>query len=317
MKLRNRCAGFTLTEIAIVMLIIGLALAATVMPVGRMFQASQIGANQERLDTAREALLTFASVNGRLPCPDRNGDGLEDQRNNGDPVNFGCLGNFYEGFLPWATIGVAQTDYWGTRLRYRVSVQFTRSGIDPAWTCGTVNGQSLAGTALAGCTSATAGHPAPGCRMPNYPTSLANSCVFDIADAGDVPIRDGQPGRTGSVFLMNLTTNAFGQPLSHGAAAVVLSHGANKFGGTEQSGTVFAAPPAGSDEALNGPALGAIATGARASANPFIARPPLDNAPSGCNDNGNTNLCNFDDQLVYFGANVLISRMVQAGLRLR
>ena len=55
-----------------------------------------------------------------------------------DPPSFGCAGNIYEGFLPWATLGVQQTDYWGTRLRYRVSAEFTRRGNDPAWTCGSV-----------------------------------------------------------------------------------------------------------------------------------------------------------------------------------
>lgn len=317
MNPRKRCRGFTLTEIAIVMLIVGLVLAGTVLPVGKLFQNTQINTNQERLDAAREALLSYVAVNGRLPCPDRTGDGLEDARNAGDAANVGCLGNIYEGFLPWATLGVPQADYWGTRFRYRVSVQFTRSGTDPAWTCGTVNGQSLSGTTLAGCTSATAGHPPPGCRMPNYPTSLANACVFEITDAGDIPIRDGQAGRTGSVFLMNYTTNAFGQPTSQGAVAVVLSHGANRLGGTGQDGTVYAAPAAGTDEALNGPALAAIGTGPRTAANPFIQRPPIDGAAAGCNDNSNTGLCNFDDQLTYFGVNVMISRMSQAGLRLR
>ncbi|MBL8382414.1 MAG: type II secretion system protein, partial [Burkholderiales bacterium] len=145
--------GFTLTEIAIVMLILGLVIAAGITPLTRLIQSSQIASNQERLEAAREALLAFAAVNGRLPCPDRTGDGIEDQRTLADPVGFGCAGNLYEGFLPWATLGVQQTDYWGTRLRYRVSVQFTRAGADPAWTCGTVNGQSLAGTTLAGCTA--------------------------------------------------------------------------------------------------------------------------------------------------------------------
>ena len=38
---------------------------------------------------------------------------------------------------------------------------------------------------------------------------------------------------------------------------------------------------------------------------------------AGCSDNGGANLCYFDDQLVFIGANTLISRMIQSGLRLR
>ena len=284
MKSALRQNGFTLIEIAIVMLIIGLALAATLVPVGRLFQASQISSNQERLDAAREGLLTFAAINGRPPCPDRTGDGLEDRRAVADPANFGCAANIYEGFLPWATLGVQQTDYWGTRLRYRVSGEFTRKT------------NEITGALPAGC-SATITAPAN-----------PNTCTFEIADNGDIPVRDGQVGRTGSVFLMNPPT---------GAVAVVVSHGSNRLGGTGQDGTVFAAPPAGTDEALNGPALGAIAAGPRLGAAPFIVRPPLDGAPAGCNDNSATTLCNFDDQVVFIGASTLVSRVMQSGLRLR
>ena len=302
----RRAAGFTLVEIAIVLLIIGLVLVAAVGPMNRLFQSAQINANQERLDAAREALLVFASVNGRLPCPDRTGDGREDVRSAADPPSFGCSGNLYEGFLPWATLGVQQTDYWGTRFRYRVSAEFTRRGNDPAWTCGATAGQNVLGAALAGCT--------PGGAPSGCTTSAANpnSCTFEIADAGDIPIRDGQAGRPGSVYIMDPT---IAPPT--GAAAVVLSHGSNKAGGTGQDGTVYAAPAGGSDEALNGPALGAIPAGARTAATPFIVRPLLDAATSGCADNGGATLCFFDDQLVFIGTSTLVSRMVQSGLRLR
>ncbi|MBL8381990.1 MAG: hypothetical protein JNM90_02870, partial [Burkholderiales bacterium] len=109
----------------------------------------------------------------------------------------------------------------------------------------------------------------------------------------------------------------FGQPLTQGAAAIVLSHGPNRLGGTGQDGTVYAAPPGGTDEALNGPAIGAVTPGARPSTNPFIIRPPLDGSSAGCSDGGGTTLCYFDDQATYLGVNALIARMVQAGLRLR
>jgi prepilin-type N-terminal cleavage/methylation domain-containing protein len=299
--------GFTLTEIAIVMLVIGLALAATVVPVGRLIQSGQIGNNQEKLESAREALFAFAAINGRLPCPDRTGDGLEDRRAGGDPSSFGCAGDIYEGFLPWATLGVQQVDYWGTRLRYRVSAEFTRAGNTNEWICGPVAGQSLAGTLAPGC--AVSGSLPPGC---NATTSNPNSCTFEIADTGDIPVRDGQAGRTGSVYLMNPTVIP-----PTGAVAVILSHGANRFGGTGQDGTVYAAPAAGTDEALNGSALGTIPAGPRLAGAPFISRSPLDGASAACNDNANIALCNFDDQLVYIGANTLVSRVLQSGLRLR
>lgn len=308
MILGNRQSGFTLTEIAIVMLVIGLALVGALGPVNRLFQISQTNANQERLDAARDALLAFAAINGRLPCPDRTGDGVEDRNASGAAPTLGCTGGINEGFLPWVTLGVQQTDYWGTRFRYRVSAEFTRSGTDPNWICGVAPGTNLAAppTALAGCIP---GGLPTGCTAT---ASNPNSCTFDISDTGDIPVRDGQVGRPGSVFLMNSTV----APPS-GAVAVVLSHGPNRVGGTSQDGTVYPVPAGGTDEALNGPALGAIAAGARLAANPFIMRPPLDTTAGGCSDNGGANLCLFDDQLVFIGANTLVNRMIQSGLRLR
>jgi type II secretory pathway pseudopilin PulG len=305
----HRAAGFTLTETAIVLLIIGLALSATVVPVSRLFQASQFSSNQERLDAAREALMAFAAINGRLPCPDRTGDGVEDRRATADNASFGCQGNIYEGFLPWVTLGVQQTDYWGTRFRYRVSAEFTRAGNTNEWICSATNGLSLAGTAATGCTTGLNGSPPPGCTTP---PGNPNSCTFEIADTGDIPVRDGQAGRAGTTFLMNTTVTP-----PTGAVAVILSHGPNRLGGTDQFGTNMAVPAGGTDEALNAPALAAIATGARPSTSPFIVRPPLDGAPTGCNDNATGTLCNFDDQVTYVGANNLVARLLQSGLRLR
>lgn len=303
----GRQHGFTLLEIAIVLVVIGLALAATIVPVGRLIQSGQAGSNQARLDSALEALLAFAAINGRLPCPDRTGDGLEDRRAGADPATFGCAGNLYEGFLPWVTLGVPQGDYWGTRLRYRVSAEFTRAGNTNEWICGPVAGQSLAGTAAPGC--AVAGTLPPGC---NATPANPNSCTFEIADTGDIPVRDGQAGRAGSVFLMDPTVAP-----PTGAVAVIVSHGANRRGGTGTDGTVFGVPAAGTDEALNGVALGAVAAGPRLAAAPFIVRSPIDGAPAACNDNAAGVLCDFDDQVVYVGANLLVSRLLQAGLRLR
>jgi hypothetical protein len=66
------------------------------------------------LNEARDALIGFAQINGRLPCPANNALG------NGKEV---CGGNDF-GFLPWGELGVAPTDPWGRMIRYRVSASF-------------------------------------------------------------------------------------------------------------------------------------------------------------------------------------------------
>ena len=300
--------GFTLTELAIVMLIIGLALVGLLGPINRQIQQAHYNVTQERLEAAREAVLSFAVTYGRLPCPDQNGDGLEDRRLDNDPARIGCLNHIYEGFLPWATLGVLQTDYWGNRFRYRVSYEFVRAGNNNNWICGATANQSLDNTKAPGCPGTLAGIGVPPLGHCSVTATNPNSCTFEIGDTGDIPIRDGQVGRPGSAYIMNPTS---APPM--GAVAVILSVGANGLGGTSDFGLARPAPLAGSDEALNTPA--AIPAGTVRNT-PFIIRTPTDQA-AGCADNGGGTLCEFDDQVVFLGVNTLISRLVQAGVRLR
>src|SRR3546814_18113644 len=69
MNLAKRQAGFSLVEMAVVVVILGLVLGALLLPL--QAQRNQVFQSQTEttLETARRALLGFAKVNGRLPCP--------------------------------------------------------------------------------------------------------------------------------------------------------------------------------------------------------------------------------------------------------
>ena len=110
----SRAQGFTLIEIAVVLVIVGLLLGGLLLPLGTQQEARRIGATQEALDEAREALFGYAVANGSLPCPDTDNDGVE------DPLAGAC--NAQEGELPWATLGTPGNDaVAGNRFRYRVA----------------------------------------------------------------------------------------------------------------------------------------------------------------------------------------------------
>ncbi len=66
---RRRQSGFTLTEIAIVFLIVALLIGGTLMTFSAQNEAREITDTQRTLDQAREAIIGFAVRNGRLPCP--------------------------------------------------------------------------------------------------------------------------------------------------------------------------------------------------------------------------------------------------------
>ncbi len=139
----RRAAGFTLVELAVVMAIVALLLGTMMVTLSAQTDQRNGDDTRRRLDQARELLLTYAIVNGRLPCPARSantaspvtvaGDEVRDASGNciGDAVTDyygGVNGGTTLGLLPARTIGYQQTDSagfavdaWGNRIRYAVA----------------------------------------------------------------------------------------------------------------------------------------------------------------------------------------------------
>jgi prepilin-type N-terminal cleavage/methylation domain-containing protein len=138
--------GFTLVEVAVVVLIVGLLMAGAIYTLQAQIDQRAYEETRSRLTQARDLLLAYAIVNGRLPCPARitaagvgtgvevrdaageckSGAGVEDHY--GGPLAGGGTG----GFLPGTTIGFMQTDAAGfaldaynNRIRYAVAKTVT------------------------------------------------------------------------------------------------------------------------------------------------------------------------------------------------
>lgn len=112
--------GFSLIEMAVVLFIVVLLLGSLLVPFATQVEQRRIAETQKTLEEAKEALIGFAVVNGRLPCPDSTNDGIE------DPLGGPC--DAVAGILPWVTLGVANADAWGNRFRYGVTVAFATAG---------------------------------------------------------------------------------------------------------------------------------------------------------------------------------------------
>lgn len=115
--------GFTLVEIAIVLLIVAILLGYTVAMFPRQQELKRYRAVNEDMDRIIEAIIGFAQVNGRLPCPSiPNSNGLEDGGGAGNCNNYG-------GFVPVNTLGLTGrlnqdtllVDPWGNPYRYYVT----------------------------------------------------------------------------------------------------------------------------------------------------------------------------------------------------
>ena len=133
--MRTRSGGFTLTEIAIVLLIAGLLLGSVVSTVSTQLDARNIRETQTRLDQVKDAIAGFAQATGRLPCP-APGTLATGAVNAGveEVTGTACTNTF--GVVPWATLGVSETDVWGRRFSYKISPEFSDSIAAATWGCG-------------------------------------------------------------------------------------------------------------------------------------------------------------------------------------
>lgn len=178
-------AGFTLIEIAIVLLIVTLLLTGLVPTISSQIEQRQRNETRKQLDEIRDALLGFAVANGRLPCPaSATTNGIESQVG-------GVCTNPYDGFVPAVTLGITQidsqgyaTDGWSNRIRYAVTkananaFSFTTANQMQAIGMGALNPD------LSVCPTATGipAFPATFCGAGN--TSLTNNAVAVIYSTG-------------------------------------------------------------------------------------------------------------------------------------
>jgi prepilin-type N-terminal cleavage/methylation domain-containing protein len=135
--------GFTLIEMAIVLIIFGLILAAILTPLQAQRDLQARKQTQDTLENAKKALLGFAQANGRLPCPaTNNGTGIfPDDSGIANPnINGPC--NQLSGFLPASTLGVQPSnaqgfaiDGWDNPIRYAVN----QNTVDSSTGVATVN----------------------------------------------------------------------------------------------------------------------------------------------------------------------------------
>ncbi len=119
----NRQTGFTLIEIAIVVLIISILLGYAVALIPKQRELRQYQEADREMDRILDTIIGFAQVNGRLPCPSlaasagiAAGGGIVD-----------CTS--FAGFVPSVTLGIQGhldagnllSDPWGNPYRYYVS----------------------------------------------------------------------------------------------------------------------------------------------------------------------------------------------------
>ncbi len=132
----NNQSGFSLVEMAVVMMILGLLLGGLFTAIGQSTDNKRRTDTQSQLELVEEALYGFAQAYGRLPCPSTiTSAGVE------DPVGGGACTVAY-GFVPVVTLGLPDVpssnglmlDAWRNPLRYSVSALVSPSAPNRAFT---------------------------------------------------------------------------------------------------------------------------------------------------------------------------------------
>lgn len=129
----SRQSGFSLVELTVVLVIVALLSSGLLLGLSAQRDVASNQEAQRQLDNIKEALLAFAITNGRLPCPAlptlANTDASAGQE---DRPNINTVCNLTHGVLPWASLGLPETDPWGQRFTYFASDKFTKPIVSPA-----------------------------------------------------------------------------------------------------------------------------------------------------------------------------------------
>lgn len=127
--------GFSLIEIAVVLVIVSILLAVVAIPLATQVNQRKVIETLSTIENAQKALLGFAAANGRLPCPATDGTSGTTNSSGGESFAAGSSATDggcekFVGFLPARTLGLSPLDSegflvdgWGikqNRIRYAV-----------------------------------------------------------------------------------------------------------------------------------------------------------------------------------------------------
>ncbi len=152
----RRPHGFTLVELAIVLVIVALLTGGMLFSLSAQTEVRDNGDTRKQLQDIGDALIGYAashySSSGQhpfLPCPDTDYDGVEEARDGSG----NCPSA--EGVLPWTSLGLGQYDSWRNHYRYRVHTRFSnnKDGFGLATSAGDITVCSVA-SASSGCSVA-------------------------------------------------------------------------------------------------------------------------------------------------------------------
>ena len=201
--------GFTLIEILVVVVILGLVMAMAAVLLRSVSATQKRSITGSRMANVEAAIVQFVMQQKRMPCP---ADGTQPASTGGAEMwaaGPGTCTTQQNGVVPWRSLGLSAadaTDGWDRRMTYRVgSTLVAASAMDLSW-CDPAGTGGLSGLVCnITCTSSSPGN----CTPPSTYLSGKGLAVKNLAGT-DVMFPNGNPA---------------GTPPFTGAAYILLSHG--------------------------------------------------------------------------------------------
>jgi len=123
--------GFTLLEIAVVMVILGLLMGGGTFLFRPLIMRQKRSETRDFMAQAKETILAFTEAHGRLPLPDhaQDGNGLNGQEGSN------CSPGGCTGALPYVTLNLMPNDAYKRQLKYEIDDALGDTTLTMAGTC--------------------------------------------------------------------------------------------------------------------------------------------------------------------------------------
>lgn len=159
---RRAQTGYSLLELSIVLVITGVMAGSSLLLGMSQLENARRKANEKKMDAIETALMSFRTVNGRLPCPASytlSPSSASFGVQVADPgtctsAPFGPVTEVVEGAVPVRTLGLSDDfiyDAWGRKFAYAIDRIMTATNVFPSYptneSCGHITINDQAGTA--------------------------------------------------------------------------------------------------------------------------------------------------------------------------
>lgn len=237
----TRQSGFTLVELAIVLVIIGVLLGGVVGTLSSRIETTRRVNTKQQLDDIKAAILGYAAANSRLPCPAVANPVVAAEAGLEQPVGGGACTQEH-GFVPGRTLGLEGSynrdnlllDAWGNPIRYSVS-----------------NADGDAFTTTDGMKTTTISALSPDYIICDGDSATATSCSGSTAIANNIPFILLSLGKDGGDFVTATAPNS-DQGENAGEAVVTVNAAGENLAYTVGNNVVFVSKSYSSEDTTAG-----------------------------------------------------------------